>query len=84
MDNPVGTGYSYVTNDKAYTTDVTMIAKDLVTTFTAFLKEIPDFQVYIYQQLIINIKKWKHNGLLYSWKYFKVNFYQKQDNNFGD
>ncbi|KAL8618784.1 hypothetical protein ACOMHN_000212 [Nucella lapillus] len=38
IDNPVGTGYSYVDSDKAYTTDVQQIADDLLTIFKAFLK----------------------------------------------
>ena len=45
IDNPVGTGYSYVTHDSAYTTDVHQIAQDLMTTITAFLQQLPDFQV---------------------------------------
>ena len=45
VDNPVGTGYSYVTNPSAYTTDVAMIAKDLLTTMKEFLKEVPEFKV---------------------------------------
>ncbi|XP_071105391.1 retinoid-inducible serine carboxypeptidase-like [Haliotis cracherodii] len=44
VDNPVGTGFSYVDNDDAYTTDVQMIAADLLTTFQAFLKKAPEFQ----------------------------------------
>lgn len=45
VDNPVGTGYSYVDNDSAYTTDVEGIAKDLLTLFSAFLKTHTVFQV---------------------------------------
>lgn len=45
IDNPVGTGYSYVTQDSAFTTDVHQIAQDLMTTLTAFLQQIPEFQV---------------------------------------
>jgi len=45
IDNPVGTGYSYVTHDSAFTTDVDQIAQDLMTTVAAFLKQLPDFQV---------------------------------------
>lgn len=45
VDNPVGTGYSYVDNDAAYTTDVTQIANDLVSLFQAFLKKHPIFEV---------------------------------------
>jgi len=45
IDNPVGTGYSYVTHDSAYTKDVHQIAQDLMTTITAFLQQLPDFQV---------------------------------------
>lgn len=45
VDNPVGTGYSYVDIDAAYTTDVTQIANDLVSLFQAFLKKYPIFEV---------------------------------------
>jgi len=45
IDNPVGTGYSYVTSDSAFTTNVHQIAQDLMTTITAFLEQLPDFQV---------------------------------------
>ena len=45
IDNPVGTGYSYVTKDSAFTTDVQQIAQDLMATITAFLKQLPEFQV---------------------------------------
>lgn len=45
IDNPVGTGYSYVESDDAYTTDVQMIAADLLTVFSAFLNQNKDFQV---------------------------------------
>ncbi|XP_064598929.1 retinoid-inducible serine carboxypeptidase-like [Liolophura sinensis] len=44
VDNPVGTGYSYVTNSNAYTTDVKEIAQDLVILFKAFLQRVPEFQ----------------------------------------
>ena len=45
MDNPVGTGYSYVDKMSALTTNVIEIAIDLVTLFGAFLVEYPDFEV---------------------------------------
>ncbi|XP_064406192.1 retinoid-inducible serine carboxypeptidase-like isoform X2 [Halichondria panicea] len=44
IDNPVGTGYSYVDDDSAYTTDVAEIAKDLLSLFSAFLKTHSVFQ----------------------------------------
>lgn len=44
VDNPVGTGYSYVTDDTAYTTNVSQIADDLLTLFQAFLQQQPAFQ----------------------------------------
>lgn len=49
VDNPVGTGYSYVDNDTAYTTDVAQIANDLVSLFQAFLKKYPIFEVCEHQ-----------------------------------
>lgn len=44
IDNPVGTGYSYVTSSSAYTTNVSQIADDLVTCITAFFNKLPQFQ----------------------------------------
>eukprot|EP00731_Ephydatia_muelleri_P028838 Em0020g482a len=44
VDNPVGTGYSYVTDNSAYTTNVSQIADDLLTLFQAFLQQQPAFQ----------------------------------------
>ena len=45
VDNPVGSGYSYVDNDTALTTDVEEITKDLMTLFKAFLQKYPVFSV---------------------------------------
>lgn len=44
VDNPVGSGYSYVTDKSAFTTNVTGIASDLLTLFKAFLEKQPVFQ----------------------------------------
>jgi len=44
VDNPVGTGYSYVLNDTLFTTNEEEIAADLVTMFGVFLKRYPTFQ----------------------------------------
>jgi len=41
IDNPVGTGFSYVTDDSAFTTDEDMIANDLLTCLIAFYKQYP-------------------------------------------
>lgn len=43
IDNPVGAGFSYVTNDNAYTTNVTGIAEDLFVVFSAFMSK---YQVF--------------------------------------
>lgn len=53
IDNPVGAGFSYVETDDAFTTDVHMIAKDLLTTFSAFLlanKELQAVPFYIFSE----------------------------------
>ncbi|XP_041477535.1 retinoid-inducible serine carboxypeptidase-like [Lytechinus variegatus] len=53
IDNPVGTGYSYVTDSSAYTTNVSQIADDLVTCITAFFNKLPQFQTtpfYIFSE----------------------------------
>lgn len=45
VDNPVGTGYSYVDDTKDLTTNVTGIADDLVTLLIAFLNKYQIFKV---------------------------------------
>lgn len=47
VDNPVGTGYSYVDSKDAYTTDVDMIAADMMVLLTSFFQSTSgkDFQV---------------------------------------
>lgn len=44
VDNPVGTGYSYVTDSSKYTRNVDEIAKDLVTLMKDFLRKHPIFE----------------------------------------
>ncbi|XP_012063378.1 PREDICTED: retinoid-inducible serine carboxypeptidase-like [Atta cephalotes] len=44
IDNPVGTGYSYVKSKSAYTRTNTQIAKDLVECMRGFYKELPEFK----------------------------------------
>ncbi|KYN05363.1 Retinoid-inducible serine carboxypeptidase, partial [Cyphomyrmex costatus] len=44
IDNPVGTGYSYVENNWAYAQTNTQIAKDLVECMRGFYKELPNFE----------------------------------------
>ena len=53
VDNPVGTGYSYVDEDSAYTTNVDEIAADLFTLFDAFLKSYPVFQVNTFTNCLL-------------------------------
>ena len=48
VDNPVGTGYSYVENLADLTTDVLQIADDLVVLFSAFLERHPVFEVVLF------------------------------------
>ncbi|KAK7507841.1 hypothetical protein BaRGS_00000806, partial [Batillaria attramentaria] len=53
IDNPVGTGFSYAETDDAFTTDVHMIALDLLTTFSTFLTvntEMQDVPFYIFSE----------------------------------
>ena len=45
VDNPVGTGFSYVTDNHAYAKSVDEIAQDLVAFFKEFFQKKPDFQV---------------------------------------
>ncbi|XP_042901286.1 retinoid-inducible serine carboxypeptidase-like isoform X2 [Parasteatoda tepidariorum] len=44
IDNPVGTGFSYVTNKSALATTNKQIADDLVTCLTSILDTVPEFQ----------------------------------------
>ncbi|GAU91639.1 hypothetical protein RvY_03860 [Ramazzottius varieornatus] len=44
IDNPVGTGFSYVTDDNAYAKTVDEIAEDLVAFFKEFFQKKPDLQ----------------------------------------
>lgn len=45
VDNPVGTGYSYVEDSSQLTTDNAMIAADLVTLVKSVFSSNPDLQV---------------------------------------
>ncbi len=45
VDNPVGTGYSYVDDLKYLTKDIKEITEDLVTLIRAFLKKYSVFEV---------------------------------------
>ncbi|KAF5304999.1 hypothetical protein FQR65_LT07790 [Abscondita terminalis] len=44
IDNPVGTGYSYVENINAYTRNNTQIANDLINCLEGFYKKRPEFR----------------------------------------
>lgn len=44
IDNPVGSGFSYVDSSKYLTTDNKMIADDLVTLMKGFYKKHPEFK----------------------------------------
>jgi len=53
IDQPVGSGYSYVTSDDAYTTDVKGISADLLVMIKDFMKGQPEFQkipLYIFSE----------------------------------
>jgi serine carboxypeptidase 1 len=53
IDNPVGTGFSYVDRYAALTTNNTQIAEDLVTFTKGFLEEHPEFRsvpLYIFSE----------------------------------
>jgi len=45
VDNPVGTGFSYVDSDKAYTTNLQEIVEDLLAFYKAFIKANEDMAV---------------------------------------
>lgn len=53
IDNPVGTGFSYVTNKSALATTNKQIAVDLVMTLSSILEPLPEFQkspLYIFSE----------------------------------
>lgn len=53
VDNPVGTGFSYVNNSNAFATNNTQIADDLVTLVSVFFTKLPEFQkvpLYIFSE----------------------------------
>jgi serine carboxypeptidase 1 len=53
IDNPVGTGFSYVDKYAALTTNNTQIAEDLVTFTVGFLDRYPEFKtvpLYIFSE----------------------------------
>lgn len=45
VDNPVGTGFSYVDNDDAYAKDIDTITSDLLAFMIQFLERHPVFKV---------------------------------------
>lgn len=47
IDNPVGTGFSYVTDTDAFTTNNQMIAKDLVSVMKHFFLSNKQFEVTV-------------------------------------
>lgn len=53
IDNPVGTGFSYVDNVFALTTNVSQIAEDLLTLMKSFVTVLPIFQklpIYVFSE----------------------------------
>lgn len=44
VDNPVGSGYSYVTRNSAYTTDIQQIAEDMVALLKGFFSKHPELK----------------------------------------
>ena len=53
IDNPVGTGFSYVDNLSALTTNVSQIAEDLLTLMKSFVNVLPIFQmlpIYVFSE----------------------------------
>lgn len=53
IDNPVGSGFSYVTANRYLTTDNHQIARDLIETLRGFYKARPEFAnvpLYIFSQ----------------------------------
>lgn len=45
VDNPVGTGFSYVDDESAYATDNAMIGQDLTDFLIVFMNKFPKYQV---------------------------------------
>jgi serine carboxypeptidase 1 len=55
IDNPVGTGFSYVSDKSALTTNVQQIADDLLVLFKAFLNQLPEFKVWCVILLVFRL-----------------------------
>ena len=74
VDNPVGSGYSYVDFNEALTTDVQQITNDLTTVLTTFMEYFPQFRVGAdtdgHFADIIQSYRCKHKlSFWYHWKY---------------
>ncbi|XP_037523212.1 retinoid-inducible serine carboxypeptidase [Rhipicephalus sanguineus] len=53
VDNPVGSGYSFVTNETGFAVNNSQIASDLVAMISVFLAKMPEFQnvpLYIFSE----------------------------------
>ena len=66
IDNPVGTGYSYVDSDKAYTTDVQQIAADLLGILKVVMKVNSELSVSVFSLGYSVIRVVCHQGSLSS------------------
>ena len=64
IDNPVGTGYSYVDSDKAYTTDVQQIAADLLSILKVVMKVNSELSVSVFSLGYSVIRVVCHQGSL--------------------
>lgn len=52
VDNPVGTGFSYVEAPEGYATDVAMVASDMLVLLREFFTKTAEFQVCVCVMLL--------------------------------
>ena len=77
VDNPVGTGYSYVDEESAYTTNVDEIAQDLLTMFETFLKTHTLFQVQctcMYTTSHLHMYRFMYPRVWFGWVLYCLDF----------
>ena len=77
IDNPVGTGYSYVDSDKAYTTDVQQIAADLLSILKVVMKVNSELTVSVFSLWYSDIRVVHHqSGLSLGYSVIRVACHQ--------
>ena len=74
VDNPVGSGYSYVESDDAFTTTTEEIAEDLYTLLKDFYLNNPELEVRILQVISKSILIYINIYDIYSIRYIRFRY----------